>query len=64
MAEDTYSEELYIEEIEILDYDDVYWWGEYDLPDPNEWEGDYYEQVESDDEDYVDRDDWEDWHDY
>jgi len=53
MADDTYPEELYVDEIEIVDFDDAYWWGEWDLPDPSEWEGEYFEEVvEDDDSDY------------
>jgi len=49
MADDTYPEELYIAEIEIVDFDDAYWWGEWDLPEPNEWEGEYYQQDDESD---------------
>jgi len=56
MSEDTYPEELYVAEIEILDYDDAYYWDELGLPDPTEWEGDYYEQHESIGDEYDDED--------
>lgn len=60
MADDTYPEELYVEEIEIVDYDDAYWWGEFDLPDPSEWDGEYYEQVDEPEDEYDPRDEDDD----
>jgi hypothetical protein len=43
MSDDTYPEELYVDEIDIWDYDDFFHWNEDGIPEPGEWNGEFLE---------------------
>jgi hypothetical protein len=47
VADDTYPEELYVDEIEIFDYDDFWYWSDGEFPDPDEWGSEYFAEYES-----------------